>query len=177
MSRRQAREIALQSLFQLDFNECEVDSAIENVLSHKKLHEADCDFVRILVSGTRENLESIDKMIAEKSKDWKIERMSAIDRNIVRLAIFEMKFSSDKLVPNIAINEAVELAKKFGVFPLWLRSKRRDPVPPTLPWASRCSRSCGLLCRWCWAPYSSSCIALRIPSSWAGAWVPMRWAQ
>ena len=95
MSRRQAREIALQSLFQLDFNECEVDSAIENVLSHKKLHEADCDFVRILVSGTRENLESID-------------------RNIVRLAIFEMKFSSDKLVPNIAINEAVELAKKFG---------------------------------------------------------------
>ena len=48
MSRRQAREIALQSLFQLDFNECEVDSAIENVLSHKKLHEADCDFVRIL---------------------------------------------------------------------------------------------------------------------------------
>ena len=50
MSRRQAREIALQSLFQLDFNECEVDSAIENVLSHKKLHEADCDFVRILVS-------------------------------------------------------------------------------------------------------------------------------
>ena len=104
MSRRQAREIALQSLFQLDFNECEVDSAIENVLSHKKLHEADCDFVRILVSGTRENLESIDKMIAEKSKDWKI----------VRLAIFEMKFSSDKLVPNIAINEAVELAKKFG---------------------------------------------------------------
>ena len=100
--------------FQLDFNECEVDSAIENVLSHKKLHEADCDFVRILVSGTRENLESIDKMIAEKSKDWKIERMSGIDRNIVRLAIFEMKFSSDKLVPNIAINEAVELAKKFG---------------------------------------------------------------
>ena len=56
-------------------------------------------------------LESIDKMIAEKSKDWKIERMSGIDRNIVRLAIFEMKFSSDKLVPNIAINEAVELAK------------------------------------------------------------------
>ena len=114
MSRRQAREIALQSLFQLDFNECEVDSAIENVLSHKKLHEADCDFVRILVSGTRENLESIDKLIAEKSKDWKIERMSGIDRNIVRLAIFEMKFSSDKLVPNIAINEAVEIAKKFG---------------------------------------------------------------
>ena len=115
MSRRQAREIALQSLFQLDFNECEVDSAIENVLSHKKIFmKLDCDFVRILVSGTRENLESIDKMIAEKSKDWKIERMSGIDRNIVRLAIFEMKFSSDKLVPNIAINEAVELAKKFG---------------------------------------------------------------
>ena len=70
--------------------------------------------VNLLVNGTRENLEAIDKMIADKSKDWKVERMSGIDRNIVRLAIFEMNFSSDKLVPNIAINEAVELAKKFG---------------------------------------------------------------
>ncbi len=114
MSRRQAREVALQSLFQLDFNESEIDTAIENSLLQQKLHESDCDFVKVLVYGTRENLESIDKLITEKSKDWKIERMSGIDRNIVRLAIFEMMFNSKKLVPNIAINEAVELAKKFG---------------------------------------------------------------
>lgn len=114
MSRRQAREIALQSLFQLDFNQISTDEALTGAVSCNKISNRDCDFAKLLVNGTRENLESIDKLIAEKSKDWKIERMSGIDRNIVRLAIFEMKFSSDKLVPNIAINEAVELAKKFG---------------------------------------------------------------
>lgn len=114
MSRRQAREIALQSLFQLDFNQISNDEALTGAVSCNKISNRDCDFAKLLVNGTRENLESIDRLIAEKSKDWKIERMSGIDRNIVRLAIFEMKFSSDKLVPNIAINEAVELAKKFG---------------------------------------------------------------
>lgn len=114
MSRRQAREIALQSLFQLDFNASSNEEAINHALEHTKISSGDCDYVNLLVNGTRENLEAIDKMIADKSKDWKVERMSGIDRNIVRLAIFEMNFSSDKLVPNIAINEAVELAKKFG---------------------------------------------------------------
>ena len=114
MSRRQAREIALQSLFQLDFNASSNEEAINHALEHTKISSSDCDYVNLLVNGTRENLEAIDKMIADKSKDWKVERMSGIDRNIVRLAIFEMNFSSDKLVPNIAINEAVELAKKFG---------------------------------------------------------------
>lgn len=116
MSRKQAREIALQALFQLDFNDNDIQTTIENTLSQleRKPNSADRDFVKVLVNGTRENLESIDELIAQKSKDWKIERMSGIDRNIVRLAIFEMQFSLDKLVPNIAINEAVELAKKFG---------------------------------------------------------------
>lgn len=116
MSRKQAREIALQALFQLDFNDNDIETTIESTLSQldRKPNSADRDFVKVLVNGTRENLESIDELIAQKSKDWKIERMSGIDRNIVRLAIFEMKFSLDKLVPNIAINEAVELAKKFG---------------------------------------------------------------
>lgn len=111
MSRRQAREIALQSLFQLDFNESAAEEAVNSALEYTKLAPNDCDYVNLLVNGTRENLAAIDKMIADKSKDWKVERMSGIDRNIVRLAIFEMNFSSDKLVPNIAINEAVELAK------------------------------------------------------------------
>lgn len=100
MSRRQAREIALQALFQLDFNQSSVDDALASAESCNKISNRDCDFAKLLVNGARENLESIDKLIAEKSKDWKIERMSGIDRNIVRLAVFEMKFSSDKLVPD-----------------------------------------------------------------------------
>ena len=89
MSRRQAREIALQSLFQLDFNESATEEAVNSALEYTKLAPNDCDYVNLLVNGTRENLAAIDKMIADKSKDWKVERMSGIDRNIVRLAIFE----------------------------------------------------------------------------------------
>ncbi len=114
MSRRQAREIALQSLFQLDFNDNSIEAAIEGALSNTKIPAYDGDYARLLVNGTRNNLAAIDTVIKEHSKDWKVERMSGVDRNIVRLAVFEMKFNEEKLVPNIAINEAVELAKKYG---------------------------------------------------------------
>ncbi len=114
MSRRQAREIALQSLFQLDFNDNSIENAIESALSNTKIPAYDSDYAKILVNGTRNNLTAIDAVISAHSKDWKVERMSGIDRNIVRLAVFEMRFNEEKLVPNIAINEAVELAKKYG---------------------------------------------------------------
>lgn len=115
MSRRQAREAALQSLFQLDFNDGGADKALESSLQTVHIAApADRDYARELVSGARDNLEAIDAIIKGQLKDWKLERMSGIDRNIVRLAVFEMKFMADKLVPNIAINEAVELAKKYG---------------------------------------------------------------
>ena len=121
MSRRQAREVALQALFQLDLNNSDgrdeaaetraVDAALEEGVL---LPARDRDYVRDLVHGTNANLEAIDALITENSREWKVERMSGIDRNVTRLAIYEMKFSPEKLTPNIVINEAVELAKKFG---------------------------------------------------------------
>mgnify|MGYP003584205556 CR=1 FL=1 len=121
MSRRQAREAALQALFQLDLNNSDgrdeaaetraVDAALEEGVL---LPARDRDYVRDLVHGTNANLEAIDALITENSREWKVERMSGIDRNVTRLAIYEMKFSPEKLTPNIVINEAVELAKKFG---------------------------------------------------------------
>ena len=74
----------------------------------------DREYVSTLVRGTRENLAAIDSLIAASSKDWKVERMAAVDRNITRLAAYEIGFSEEKITPNIAINEAVELAKKYG---------------------------------------------------------------
>ena len=68
----------------------------------------------MLVQGTGANLAAIDQIIGESSREWKIWRMSGIDRNVTRVAVYEMRFSEEKLTPNIAINEAVELAKKFG---------------------------------------------------------------
>lgn len=122
MSRRQAREAALQALFQLDLNHGEEGQqeqyetlAIDTVLGEaEKMSVHDREFVNTLVHGTRAHLAEIDSLIAASSKDWKIERMATVDRNITRLAAFEIRFSEEKLTPNIAINEAVELAKKYG---------------------------------------------------------------
>ena len=122
MSRRQAREAALQALFQLDLNHGEEGQqeqyetlAIDTVLGEaEKMSAHDREFVNTLVHGTRAHLAEIDSLIAASSKDWKIERMATVDRNITRLAAFEIRFSEERLTPNIAINEAVELAKKYG---------------------------------------------------------------
>lgn len=123
MSRRQAREAALQALFQLDLNPGESEKqeqyetlAVDTVLGEMEapLSKRDREFIKTLVHGTRVNLSAIDSLIAASSKDWKIERMATVDRNITRLATYEIRFAEEKLVPNIAINEAVELAKKFG---------------------------------------------------------------
>lgn len=123
MSRRQAREVAMQALFQLDLNGTEnADEqeryetlAIDTALSESEhMSRHDREFAKSLVRGVRENLASIDKLISECSKDWKVERMAVVDRNLTRIAIFEIRFAAEKLTPNIAINEAVELAKKYG---------------------------------------------------------------
>ena len=122
MSRRQAREAALQALFQLDLNPGEEGQqeqyetlAIDTVLGEaEKMSARDREFVSTLVHGTRAHLAEIDSLIAASSKDWRLERMATVDRNITRLATFEIRFAEETLTPNIAINEAVELAKKYG---------------------------------------------------------------
>ncbi|MGL6014494.1 MAG: transcription antitermination factor NusB [Selenomonadaceae bacterium] len=115
MSRRQAREVALQALFQLDFNEVTIEAAVDAALGESAvLADRDREYLRKAVSGTKENLAAIDAIIMECSREWKVERMSGIDRNIARLAVFEMKFNEEEITPNIVINEAVELAKKYG---------------------------------------------------------------
>lgn len=123
MSRRNAREAAMQALFQLDMispvpekeqeaQDLAIDSAWQagNV---KKISELDDGYARAVVKGTRENLELIDEELSKRSHSWKVSRMAAIDRSILRLAVYEMKYIND-VTPGVAINEAVELAKKFG---------------------------------------------------------------
>ena len=121
MSRRQAREVALQALFQLDLNPAETaaqEEMPETLARDTALGEAvamsahDRAFAAQLVHGTRANVEAIDAQIAANSREWKVERMAAVDRNLTRMATYEMCFAEEKLTPNIAINEAVELAKK-----------------------------------------------------------------
>lgn len=115
MSRRQAREVALQALFQLDFNESKQEAAVDAALGESAvLADRDREYTRSIVEGTQKNIGEIDAMITKYSREWKVDRMSGVDRNIARIAVFEMKFGDEKMAPNIIINEAVELAKKFG---------------------------------------------------------------
>ena len=124
MSRRQGREIALQALYQLEINSAEsaeqeemyenlaLDTAFQE--AEAKVSQATREFARSLVEGTRAHISEIDACIEEASRDWKLTRMATVDRNIARIAVYEMKFAEPALTPNIAINEAIELSKKYG---------------------------------------------------------------
>ena len=119
MSRRKAREVALQALFQLDFNKIDKADAMNAVLSESdslsdNLSDSARTYANVIVDGTQEHLEEIDEIISKNSTEWKVERMPGVDRNITRMAVYELRFSDEKLAPNIIINEAVELAKTFG---------------------------------------------------------------
>ena len=122
MSRKLAREAAFKALFQLDFNfeednrqECE-DLAIQTMFDDEpRLTKKDFAYIESSVKGTRARLEEIDEIITSHLKEgWLLPRIMAADRNILRLAVYEMKFVEPKLRKSIAINEAVELAKKYG---------------------------------------------------------------
>lgn len=122
MSRKLAREATFKALFQLDFNfeedrrEYFEDLAIETMFEDDpKLTKKDLGYIEGSVKGTRAHLEEIDALITTHLKEgWQLSRIMAADRNILRLAVYEMKFVEPTLPKNIVINEAVELAKKYG---------------------------------------------------------------
>ncbi len=112
-ARRLGRELALQMLYALDMNPWEEHPAIPREPDAATKSYESLDFAEELVKGVREKREEIDSKIAGKSKNWSIARMSRVDLNILRLAIFELLFRAD-IPRNVTINEAVEIAKKFG---------------------------------------------------------------
>lgn len=115
MSRRKAREVALQSLFQLDFNVMEESIAIDAVMEESDRLSGNAKaYAEKIVEGVRAHLAEIDVIITAHSTEWKVGRMPGVDRNITRMAVYELKFGDEMLTPNIIINEAVELAKIFG---------------------------------------------------------------
>ncbi|MBP2649334.1 MAG: NusB antitermination factor [Firmicutes bacterium] len=115
MSRRKARELALQTLFQLDFNHIEMDVALAGVAEEfGAISEKSRSYATNLVMGTKEHLAEIDAIIEERSEEWSVARMPGVDRNIARMAVFELAFSKEDIPQNVVVNEAVELAKTFG---------------------------------------------------------------
>lgn len=111
--RRKARILALQALFEVDAVGHETSAVVNSLLADSDLSGENRQFVHELVAGVLQNHENIDQNIQRFAPAWPIEQIPIIDRNILRLAIFELLI--DNRVPvKVAINEAVELAKLFG---------------------------------------------------------------
>ncbi|WP_022853386.1 transcription antitermination factor NusB [Thermodesulfatator atlanticus] len=111
--RRKAREIAVQILYQADVAGVPFKEAFATYEGYFNPSRKVLEFARELVDGVAQHQKQIDQTIEEFSKHWKLSRMSAIDRNILRLATYELLFRED-IPPKVSINEAIELAKAFG---------------------------------------------------------------
>ncbi|WP_168119239.1 transcription antitermination factor NusB [Paenibacillus sp. HB172176] len=123
MKRRLAREIAVSSLYQMEMNEVSASEAVamlmeelsqENELGADPSEIGSTDeFVRELVDGVMANRYEIDGMLQQFLTGWQVDRLSRVDRQVLRLACYEMVFRGD-IPPKAAVNEAIELAKHFG---------------------------------------------------------------
>ena len=116
MSRRLARENVFTLLFQIDFTDSfeEGTKQIERYLrDHQNAENLDMDFIMSELNGIREHQENIDAVLETHSEGWKVVRMGTVDRAILRLAVYEILYAEDIPI-RVSINEAVELAKKFG---------------------------------------------------------------
>ncbi|MCD6452855.1 MAG: transcription antitermination factor NusB [Dehalococcoidales bacterium] len=111
--RHRARIVALQALYEVDSVGHEAEQVVGRLLAKRRLSEENSAFVRQLVSGVIHNKGELDQKISRFAPAWPVDQIPVVDRNILRLAIFEILF--DKQTPvKVAINEAVELAKRFG---------------------------------------------------------------
>lgn len=102
----------MQVLYQVDVGKMDVEDAFKHLQGKFNIEDRDLDFARHLVSGTIDKLPELDTEISRLSRDWKLERIAAVDRSILRLALYEIFYDQDTPY-NVSINEAVEIAKKF----------------------------------------------------------------
>ena len=117
MNRRSLREQVFKLLFRVEFNTREeMEEQCHLFLEHEdvEMSEKDEDYIIKKFTAIHEKLDEIDAMINEKAKGWSTERMGKVDLTIIRLAVYEMKYD-DTVPTGVAINEAVELAKIFGM--------------------------------------------------------------
>ena len=112
--RRDGRVAAIQFLYQLDAHPPKkVDEALEAFWKQNEVPKNVCDFAEPLLRGALEKMPEVDAKIRALADNWDFERLAVVDRNILRLAIYEMLFCPD-IPPVVSINEAIEIAKKFS---------------------------------------------------------------
>ncbi|MDD2521570.1 MAG: transcription antitermination factor NusB [Anaerolineaceae bacterium] len=111
--RTRARVVALQVLFELDLTNHLLGEVLDERSLDQELDESQYEFARALISGVRENAPTLDKLISEHAPEWPLDQVAVVDRNILRMALWEVAFYQ-KTPLKVGINEAVELAKMFG---------------------------------------------------------------
>jgi len=112
-SRSRCREWALQFLYQGEFAEPPDPAALEQFWRHFQDEGAPPAYLQELVDGVGSHLEELDALIVRYSEHWRLERMTIVDRNLLRLAIYELLYQPE-IPPKVVINEAVEMAKRYG---------------------------------------------------------------
>ena len=111
--RRRARILALQALYEIDSTQHPVGTVLDQRLTEDPLPEEGEAFARELLAGVLQHQVALDELIQRYAPEWPVEQMAVIDRNVLRIAIYELLFDPE-IPPKVAINEAVELAKMFG---------------------------------------------------------------
>ncbi|MEA3222714.1 MAG: transcription antitermination factor NusB [Thermodesulfobacteriota bacterium] len=111
--RTKAREVALQYLYQVDITKRHSEEILKAFIAHFVRSQNVIKYARELINGVFTNLEKIDELIDSASKNWPVRRMSKTDRNILRIATYELIFNPDTPY-RVVINEGIELAKRFG---------------------------------------------------------------
>jgi N utilization substance protein B len=111
--RRKARESTLQILFQLEFDNSTLERILNEHWKNRKVHKEIKEYSNWLAKGIVAHQEKIDNIIQSASEHWRISRMALIDRNILRMAVFELLNEKD-IAPAVVINEAIEVAKKYS---------------------------------------------------------------
>lgn len=111
--RRKARECALQILYQLEFDNTRLEKTILQYWENKKASLPIKEYCNWLVKGIIAHQDEVDKRIQSTSRNWRLSRMGLVDRNILRIAVFELLYEKS-IAPPIVIDEAIEIAKKFS---------------------------------------------------------------
>jgi N utilization substance protein B len=112
-NRRKSRELAMQALFYIDMNQDDSNELLERFCVNFNPSKKTRPFFLKLVSGVIQAKSEIDSIIVDFSDNWKISRMSCVDRNIIRIAVYELFYCQD-IPPKVSINEAIDVGKKFG---------------------------------------------------------------
>lgn len=111
--RRRAREVALQVLYELDILNIDSKEAVSLFWDNFEAPEASRKFSTLLIEGTWGNREQIDSLISSCSEHWSLARMSRVDKNILRMAVYELIHCPD-IPPKVTLNEAIDLGKLYG---------------------------------------------------------------